>query len=215
MRKLIFITVLTFVSLSSFAKAQFHEGFYIDIKNNKVEGYILYRFDQKEWFKFKKEIDDKAVKMKPQEVKSFTIHTKEGTKECVTLYNFTVKVGIFLIAKEADFAEVIIEGEMMLFKHYSIVGNAAPMTMSPNGTMTPSFGGGSTLVENYLIKKGNNQLVVVPLKSKRKFRKRIGPLFEDNEKIKSAIDNKKADKNQLEILVNEYNKWVKTQIQNK
>lgn len=93
-----------------------------------------------------------------------------------------------------DFAEVVLSGKIILYKHYSSQGSGSLNYGAPV----------NSLVTYLLRKKGSNEIVTVRKKKKR-FIKALSALFEDNKQINEDILNGKYSKENIEELVSRYN----------
>lgn len=180
----ILLSLVILLSLSvNAAKKDYDKGYYYDLSENKIEGYIYYKSGT--FVKFRTEKDAKAIRLTPDSVKSFHINNMDY----LVIRNFTVKYWGGSIGTHYDsaFAQVLVLGKINVYKYKLIVNNG----------MAYGF------VELLIIGKGDD--IVQVKQGGKKFRKQILPYISDNKKLAENIVSEKLNYNDLKRIVSIYN----------
>lgn len=155
-------------------KKEYKQGFYSDA-SGKVEGYIYFSETDYEDFLFKKAKDGKKIRKYVTSVDGFEFDGRKFT----VITNIEMKIGVWNIAADRAFAEIIVEGPLTLYKVYSQVGNG-----NPNAP-------GATSVVNYFIEKRKTKSYQLVHPNKKKFQAMVSLVFKKRpdliEKVESGV----------------------------
>jgi hypothetical protein len=169
-------------------KKEYKPGFYME-GTEKVSGYIYFSEVGYDEFLFKTELDGKKTRKRVTDCDGFEF----DSRKFVVITNIEMKVGMWNVSASRAFAELAIDGPVMLYKVYYQVGNG-----------NPSAPGSSQVINWYLEKKGARQFVHVP-PNKKKLREMATDFFKDRPDIIAKIEDENYKSEQIVDIVNEYN----------
>jgi hypothetical protein len=161
------------------------EGYYINMKGEKVYGLIRYvaplskiALNKTGLIEFKAEKKAKKQILKPEEVKEFFVEGDFRFISC--LQPLEVKSGMFDATVQSDFLQVVKEGFLSLYYQYT-----------PSGSN--SFGGMSYEINMIVKKEGDDRYLRLPLlKGKRK--EFLMELFPGDEDVIEVFNQNRPNK---------------------
>jgi hypothetical protein len=185
--KYFFLVLLFGIGFKAFGQINFrksHPGYYIDSSGKKSEGLIRYIRGNNPRIEFKADKDEKKKKIYPATCVEFGF---DSTSRFIKAEGFAIRIGVWYPDVTSDFIEVLEEGKISLFKHYSIVGDGSTGTLD---------------VENLVVKvHGSSYVGLHP--NVRKREKELKEVYIDNSDIIDILINKNVDA--MRKLIKEYN----------
>ncbi len=192
MRISFFLLVSFFFAYNSQAQDTeevYMDGYYYTKDSTKVTGKIYYAYSWYSRFKFKPTEEDQPNTVEASETIGFVI----GDKQFVVKENFGVSLRYFMRIRQ-DFVEVIEDGNVSLYKHYS-----SHNIMNLDGSTYKQH------YENYLLEKDGK--LVTGYKNENTFAKEVANLLIENKELSDKIRNKELRLKDVESIVLAYNSW--------
>jgi hypothetical protein len=184
MKKVLLLVMGLIVSNLYGQSEKYRPGFYTDLNGDKISGFIYYISGGQ--IKFRATNDDKPKKIKPNEVLGFTC---DG-KEFIVFKNFKIKLQLMVEDVDYRFVRQVKKGKVNLYTDDESI----------------HFQGVVSDVVVYLLKRENSETIdYVPFRNKA-FRTAMSTYFADNLELKNKILGKELVYEDIERIVDIYNK---------
>lgn len=198
MRKVILLSALCLCALTGHAQQQpeFEKGYYYGFDSTKVSGEIAYNFGRDRWFFFREGEGYPPALFMANDAYEFSIRGRRF----VMKENYKSKYKLWNEHGQSDFVELIIEGDVSLYKDYY----SEPVARGQHQLDKEKS-------SNYLLEKNGERGILRVSKSKKRFIKELTVFFGEYDRLKELISKEELTYDDLEYIVNLYNIWKSDQ----
>ncbi|MDH5598310.1 MAG: hypothetical protein OEY34_04250 [Cyclobacteriaceae bacterium] len=195
--KLGFTLFILFIFQLSFAQKNYSDGYIITLANDTLHGKVRDKF---------------VAFLIAQEKINFMDNDGNVTKYLAKDIKGYSKAGLLVYLTVPDnfgkkFAKLVVDGEVKLLILTKTGTNTAS---SPNGAGGFNHTQSSYSKDIYYLYESNTEKSTIVMRLD--FKNQMANYFSDYEKLKNMILNKELRYNDLEVIVETYNKWKKEQI---